>query len=277
MDSDLVRLPDGRRAQLWCGGAATGPLVVAFHGCPDTRHVAMTGEAAAAEAGVRLLCVNRPGYGRSDPHESTHGSVADDAITVARSLTAGPVAVLGMSVGGAYAVSAAARHPDVVAALGLVAVQRPAPEAGSVAEKVERFRPGFADHVAEVDPVDPDDAALARRHREQLPAQDAALLATLPDSAVAASVREALASPDGYLRDAALLLSPWEHDATDVRCPTTSWFGELDDRSPASGAAALTSAFPPGSVVIRPGTTHLATLLGHWPDVLATLRRHLGD
>ena len=34
-------------------------------------------------------------------------------------------AVLGMSVGGAYAVACAARHPDRVAALGLVAIQPP--------------------------------------------------------------------------------------------------------------------------------------------------------
>lgn len=81
--TDRVTLPDGRTAQLWVGGAADGPVVLFCHGCPDTRHAAMTGEQAAREAGVRLLAVNRPGYGDSDAHASSQGSVADDAVAVA--------------------------------------------------------------------------------------------------------------------------------------------------------------------------------------------------
>ncbi|MGH3331266.1 MAG: alpha/beta fold hydrolase, partial [Nocardioidaceae bacterium] len=82
-DGDLLRLPDGRRAQLWQGGASAGPVVFFLHGCPDTRHAARTGEAAARRSGVRLVAVNRPGYGLSDPHESSHVSVADDIVAVA--------------------------------------------------------------------------------------------------------------------------------------------------------------------------------------------------
>jgi hypothetical protein len=54
-------------------------VVLVFHGCPDTRRVAMTGDAAAREVGVRLLAFNRPGYGSSTPTDSTHTSVARDA------------------------------------------------------------------------------------------------------------------------------------------------------------------------------------------------------
>ena len=77
-----TELPGGRRAQLWTGGAATGPTVLVCHGTPDTRWVARTGRAAAAAAGVGLLCVNRPGYGTSTPARSTLSSVADDAVAV---------------------------------------------------------------------------------------------------------------------------------------------------------------------------------------------------
>ena len=64
---DTVELAGHRVAQLWLGGADTGPVVLFFHGCPDTRWAARSGEDAAREAGVRLLCVNRPGYGASRP------------------------------------------------------------------------------------------------------------------------------------------------------------------------------------------------------------------
>ena len=51
-----------------------------------------------------------------------------------------------------------------------------------------------------------------------------------------------------------------------------AWFGELDDRSGADAAADLLAGLGDVAVVVRPRTTHLATLVAHWPDVLATLR-----
>lgn len=274
---DLVTLADGRRAQLWAGGADDGPLVLVFHGCPDTRHVAMTGHDAAGAVGVRLLCVNRPGYGASDPYPFTQDSVADDAVAVARAHGNERFAVLGMSVGCGYAHATAARHRDHVAALGMVAPQYPPSEPGTVEEKVAAYRPGFLHHVAQIDPLDTDDGALAARFLARLPAADAALLTRLPAGAVAASVRESLATPDGYLRDAALLHSGWEHLPEEVDRPTYVWFGALDDRSTPEAAEELTCWFDRRAVVVHPETTHLATLLAHWPEILTALSGHLRD
>ena len=57
-----------------------------------------------------------------------------------------------------------------------------------------------------------------------------------------------------------------------MRCPVRAWFGELDDRSTASGASELLAGFADLDVTVRPGTTHLATLVAYWPEVQATLR-----
>jgi pimeloyl-ACP methyl ester carboxylesterase len=78
VSADLLRLPDGRQAQYWQGGSESGPVVFFLHGCPDTRHAAFPGDEAARRTGVRLISVNRPGYGWSDEAAATHGSVADD-------------------------------------------------------------------------------------------------------------------------------------------------------------------------------------------------------
>lgn len=244
--SDLLRLPDGRAAQYWDSGGP-GPAVLFFHGCPDTRHAAMTGAEAAAHVGVRLVAVNRPGYGRSTPHTSTQASVADDAVAAADLLGIDRFAALGMSVGGAYALVCAARHPDRVSALALVATPSVSRrENGTVAEVVERFRPEFDDWVARLEPADPDDAALAARFLSDLPAADAALLASRRTTEqVAASVREALADHDGYLRDAALTFRDWDATPVDVRCPVHTWPDE-----PA---------------------THLSTLLASWEPILLAL------
>ena len=61
-----VRLSDGRTLA-WCEwGAPSGPVVLAFHGSPGSR-VWWPGEAETRAAGVRLVTVDRPGYGGSDP------------------------------------------------------------------------------------------------------------------------------------------------------------------------------------------------------------------
>ena len=82
-----------------------------------------------------------------------------------------------MSVGGGYAVACAARHPDRVAALGLVATQPPGPRDDPVDALVDEFRPEFLAWRATVDPDDPDDEALVGRWLEMLPSQDAGLVA----------------------------------------------------------------------------------------------------
>jgi hypothetical protein len=134
-----------------------------------------------------------------------------------------------------------------VRALALVAGPvDPRHEPGSVAEVVERFRPEFEGWVARIGPGDPDDGALAARFLADLPPADAALLGAMRSPAqVAASVREALADHDGYLRDAALTFRPWDAALADVRCPVHTW---PDDRD-----------------------RHLTTLLAGWGSILRAL------
>jgi pimeloyl-ACP methyl ester carboxylesterase len=293
-DPDLVRLPDGRRAHVWTGGAPAGPVVFFLHGCPDTRLAARTGEPAARRAGVRLVAVNRPGYGRSDPHDSGHASVADDTVAVADVLGVERFAVLGMSVGGQYALACAARHPRRVTAAGVVGCPAVVPEldppwhrddlspdqrglitrlaAGRVPEAVELLRPEFEAYVARLAPEDADDVALARRLLEQLHPQDAALLGALPPADVAAGVREALTRTDGYLRDAAAAFRGWEVRPELVGCPTWLWYGDLDVNAPVRNGRWLAAHVPGAVLVVREQSSHLATLLEHWDDVLTTLR-----
>ncbi len=142
---------------------------------------------------------------------------------------------------------------------------------------VSELEPEFLAWRASVDPDDPDDEALTARWLTMLPAPDAPLVAAAGPRAVAASVREALRDPRGYLRDAALLSRPWEHLPPDVRCPVRAWFGEDDDRSGVGAAAGLVAGFADVEVVVRPATSHLATLVAHWPEVLTVLRDELGS
>ena len=266
-----VPLGDGRIAQYWSGGASPGPVVLFFHGCPDTRRIAMTGEEAATEVGVRLLCVNRPGYGVSTAAASTHTSVARDATELLDLWGIEEVAVLGMSVGGPYAAAFAAAYPDRVSALGLVAPPAMTETADdTVEDAMERMRPEFEAWRTGIDPDDEDDEALAARFLANLPTADAALLGERGAEFVAGVIWEALRQPGGYLRDAALLLRTWDFRVEDVACPTTLWVGERDEKAMAA-VPWWTERLPAADVHVAADTSHLATLLGQWPEILAAV------
>ncbi|WP_405062587.1 alpha/beta hydrolase [Kribbella sp. NBC_01505] len=300
---DGVRLEDGRWVELWHGGATAGMPVLFLPGCPDTRQAAYPGDAAARRLGVRLVAINRPGYGRSTSHASTHLSVADDVVAVADALGIERFAVAGMSIGGPYAVACAARHPDRVTALAVLASPASVPELDppyhrddldvdgqaffnrlartAPEEAVELMRPDFLAYVAQLNPSDPDDTALVRRFLAELDPQDAEVMRGATgevaglrlgsDQAIAAGVREALANPEGYLRDAAISFRAWDFRPEEVCCPTRLWYGELDTNASVRNGHWLAERIPGAQFVIHPQTTHLAVLHKHWTAVLSGL------
>ena len=60
-----LQLPDGRVTEYWEGGDPVGRPMIMHPGTPETRVMGMWGHDAAVSAGVRLMAVNRPGYGGS--------------------------------------------------------------------------------------------------------------------------------------------------------------------------------------------------------------------
>ena len=78
---------------------------------------------------VTLLSVDRPGYGSSSPATAgkwaTVGAAADDIATVLDALPVERVGVVGWSAGGRVALALAARHPDLVDRVVVVATPAP--------------------------------------------------------------------------------------------------------------------------------------------------------
>ncbi|OOB90234.1 alpha/beta fold hydrolase [Rathayibacter sp. VKM Ac-2630] len=121
--------------------------------------------------GLHLLILDRPGYGASDPVDPRHARVQDRADDLAEYLrrserTArvidgaefGSVGVVGWGSGGAFALSLAARHPDLVDRIALVGTPAP-PQAGVLVQRTGAWE-----------------------RREVLPGEDAGTLAgTLPE------------------------------------------------------------------------------------------------
>jgi pimeloyl-ACP methyl ester carboxylesterase len=286
----LAALRDGRTLAWSEVGDPRGRPVLFFHGCPDTGRVTWSGDDAARRLGVRLIAANRPGYGASTPAAPSYRLVADDALALADELAIGRFGVLGMSVGGTYALACAAYHPDRVGAAALVATPGEAPRMdppwtrddldedgeawyaaladGRVEDNIETVRPEFLGYRSTVAPDDPDDAALAERWTSGLPAEDRLLLAGRTPADLATDAREALLVPDGYLADAALVFGRWPFDVADVRCPVSLWYGERDANAPPRNGRWLAAHLPHATLHLLPGLGHLESLVRSWPAVL---------
>jgi pimeloyl-ACP methyl ester carboxylesterase len=291
----LTTLPDGCTVEFSDGGATDGLPVLFFHGTPDTRRASWSGQAAARQAGVRLLAANRPGYGRSTVVEPSCRHAVQDTVDLAEHLGITSFAVLGMSVGGMYALACAAAHPDRVLRAAVVATPGESPRldppwprddldadgqrffvrlaAGSVADNLALVTPDFSAYRARVDPDDNDDGALARRWVSFLPEDDRFLLQDDPAADLAAAAREAVGEPAGYLADAALVFRPWEFRVEDVACPVSLWYGEHDANAPARNGRWLRRTLPRATLHELPGVGHLGSLLTGWPAILEDLSR----
>jgi pimeloyl-ACP methyl ester carboxylesterase len=118
-----ITLPDGRTVAIDDRGPHDDAVVVFHHAAPGSR-LFDPDPAATAAAGVRLLTVDRPGYGLSSPPAPGAPSIAamvDDVAFALDSLGVGEVAVGGWSNGGLHALGLAARHPERVRVAALFA------------------------------------------------------------------------------------------------------------------------------------------------------------
>jgi len=117
-----VGLADGRTIAVDETGPTDGPVVAFLHSSPGSR-VFDPDPAATSRAGIRLVTVDRPGYGGSTPLDGaspSEAAFADDLAEVFAQLGIEEAAVAGWSAGGRYVLALAARHPALVRSAALL-------------------------------------------------------------------------------------------------------------------------------------------------------------
>lgn len=125
----MVRVADGRGVGVHVTAGIDGGRTVVFcHGAPGSGAFDPDPEATTAR-GVTLIGIDRPGYGMSDPialeRWATVANAADDVVTVLESMGTGPVGIAGWSAGGRVALAVAARRPDLVDRVAVIATPAP--------------------------------------------------------------------------------------------------------------------------------------------------------
>jgi pimeloyl-ACP methyl ester carboxylesterase len=116
----LLAMTDGRSLGAAEFGDADGTAVLWAHGGPGSRLEPAWLDEAASRAGLRIIGIDRPGYGVSTPQPGRAiSTVVVDMLAVADQLEIDSFATVGVSTGGAYALALAALAPSRV--LGVVA------------------------------------------------------------------------------------------------------------------------------------------------------------
>lgn len=280
-----LRLGDGRRLT-WCEyGAAGGQPVVYCHGWPSSRLEAAFLDVAAASAGLRLIAVDRPGFGGSD-YQPTRRLLdwPQDVVALVNYLGVNRFAMIGVSGGAPYALACAAHLRDRVVAVTIVAGLGPLCGASAVAMSPSRrslldaarqrprllmailfalrlwlrWLPGsFIGTFARGYPPCDRTLTTIASHRAQWRAM----------------VLEAFRHGGrGPLHDAALLADEWGFDPAMIRCPTALWHGERDSIVPIAVGRLLAERIPGCHAHFLADDGHFSTVIGHAGSILTSLR-----
>jgi pimeloyl-ACP methyl ester carboxylesterase len=114
-ENGTLRLGDGRQLGYADYGQPDGEALFYFHGHPGSRLEARLAHRAATEAGLRVVAVDRPGYGLSDFQPGrTLTDWPGDVRQAADLLNIRRFSVAGASGGGPYALACAAQMPERV-------------------------------------------------------------------------------------------------------------------------------------------------------------------
>ena len=281
-----LRLVDGRTLACLELGDPAGPPVLYFHGYPGSRLEARVIAAAARRLGVRLLAIDRPGFGQSSFHAGRSiGSWGADVDALANQLALGRFSIVGVSGGGPYALACAARLPHRLDRIALVCPLGPLEVVDGSPEMLLQDRiilglaaraPAIARGVVRIL------AQWMRRDAERYLKFMLAGMAS-PDrdlfvdaeyrSIVLASTAEALRQGGrGVAWELTLISRRWDFSLQDVRIPVSLWQGLSDQILPAAMARRLAAALPVCNARYLPGEGHLSLVVRHIGDVLAELR-----
>jgi pimeloyl-ACP methyl ester carboxylesterase len=279
-----LQLGDGRRLGYVEYGDPAGRPVFLFPGVPGSRLQGHPDRSIAGTLGVRLIGVDRPGYGLSDEQRGrTLLDWPDDVAALADHLGFERFAVVGISGGGPFAAACAWKIPERLVAVSLVSAMGPADASETIAnmpwlnrlmlqigKRSERLVSLPATALVGLARLRPEwFLAVLNAH---LPAVDRA---TYVRPEVQAAIREDTAEAlrsggQGAIRDIVLLARPWGFSLHEIHVPMRLWHGTHDATVPLPIGHALATALPRCEAHFVPDTGHFL-VMERWQQILTDL------
>lgn len=274
-DPSTIDLPDGRTLAYADLGDPDGEVVVLHHGYPNSRVLGARFDAPARDLGVRLVVPDRPGIGRSDPlRDRAIDDWPADLVALADSLGVESVPIVGVSAGCPYALSCAARVPDRVSAVSILAGFGPVSSldvGGRLPYLFGRTVPPLFEYLlarrAALGRTDPDrylESKAADVSEADVPSWTGETGYVVLES----TVEGARNGVEGYLTEGKLLASAWPFDLADVAIPVSLYYGDSDTLTPPPMRDALAAGIPDADLTVESGLAHLSVMEEHGRTVL---------
>jgi len=281
-----IELPGGRVLGVGEYGDPAGQPVFYFHGWPGSRLEAGLIAPTAERLAVRVLALDRPGYGisTSDPLRRIH-DWPRDVEAVADALGLDRFGVFGVSGGGPYALACAVALAPRLTRVAVVCGLGPMLESGAATgmsrtrrliSALLRFSPRLSTPFHYL-------AMKRLRHREEEMVQELAEDLTGPDKEILAdpAVRRALIATfqealrpggHGWARDLRLYFEPWGFHPHAIPGEIAFFHGEQDQIVPAEMSRRLAATIPHARLHLFPQEGHYSLPLRQMERILAWLQ-----
>ena len=282
---ETLRLEDGRLLGYAVYGDPEGWPIFYFHGFPGSRLEAQLADRVAARMGIRLIALDRPGFGLSDfKPRRTIFEWPDDVVKIADALRINRFATIGVSGGGPYAVACALKIPQRLTAVAIVCGLGPLDTPNGTDRMVRtnhlifflgRRLPWLAKislwRIAYQVRRNPE--GTLRRMIVALPDPDKAVLAR-PEvkTAMKDNVVEAFRGGSrGAACELLLYTRPWGFLLEDIATRVNLWHGEQDVSVPPTMGQYQARTIPNCRAIFYPGEGHFSLVINHMEEVLSGL------
>jgi pimeloyl-ACP methyl ester carboxylesterase len=279
-----IILRDGRTLAYSEYGDPRGKPVLFFHGAPGSRFFRPPDE-ITTQLGVRLICVDRPGYGESTFQPAR--CILDwpeDISQLADALGMDKFAVSGHSGGGPYTLACAFALPERVCAAALLSGAGPAntPDVkcgmsprNKLGLTIGRFIPWplwrtliwVFYHRRKDDPAE--DMDRGSGHRPQAD-EEQVRRPEVRDVCIRSEVEAFRPGLRGLAWDTRMLTRRWGFRLEDIHVPVYLWHGTADDMTTIAMARYVASKIPGCRTTICENEAHLL-LFPHWEEILTQL------
>ena len=276
----MINLSSGRLLSYAEYGDPAGIPVIGFHGTPGSRMALQVVSEAAKANNLRVIAVDRPGYGLSDPMRRPSFSLyARDIAELADALSLDRFIAWGTSGGGPFALACAAELPKRVISVGIVSGIGRLRNRHSIREMIAANRTMFS--ISRISPAAAG-VILSRMIKASLPKMKAYVRdGTSPSASISPQTFAVVQSDQeeavrnggkGIRFDMTVLWKKWDFELADIKAPVRLWHGDKDNLAPPELARQVAASLPNAKIVMYLGEDHAGPITKHMNEVMATLR-----
>lgn len=286
-----IRLVDGRLLGYREHGNPVGHPIFLFHGIPGSRCGGELVADLAAQRGLRVIGIDRPGIGLSTFQPGrTFLDWPRDVEALASALGLQRFGIVGSSGGAAYVAACATRIPDRLTFAGIISGMGPLTTPGGLQTlplsrtdrllvRIAQRSPRLACFTAApifAHRIDPDrPAALERMKRAMAPADVQLLGQPRVVQTLFRDAAEALKQGKrGVTWDLLLYTRPWGFRLDEISTPIHLWHGEADITVPPQFGRIVAATIPGCHATYLPGEGHLI-MISHANQIIDTIVANL--